>query len=74
MKFSTIDVDNDVSTRICSGPRFGNAGWWYRDCNRCSLNGRFGAGHGDAGLTWDLITLSAPNLRSSRMLVRRLSG
>ena len=74
MKFSTMDVDNDEGNgRRCSGPQFGNAGWWFKDCNQCLLNGRFGVGHGDAGMTWDILTYSSgTNLLSSRMLVRRM--
>ncbi|XP_019644814.1 PREDICTED: microfibril-associated glycoprotein 4-like [Branchiostoma belcheri] len=39
--FSTVDRDNDVhSWRHCSQV-CGHGGWWYRDCGRSFLNGRY---------------------------------
>ena len=74
-KFSTMDVDNDNHGGICSTDFFGNAGWWFNACRSVNLNGRFGAIQSLSGLTWSSITNDAgsrSNLRSSRMLVRRM--
>ena len=69
MKFSTMDVDNDdANNRACSNG-FGNAGWWFKSCQHTNLNGRFGADQ-SGGITWKKI--SDTNLRSSRMLVRKM--
>ena len=32
MKFSTTDVDNDLSSKSCSNKFASGGGWWYRTC------------------------------------------
>ncbi|KAI8498399.1 Fibrinogen- domains (FReDs) [Branchiostoma belcheri] len=55
--FSTVDRDNDVySWRHCSQV-CGHGGWWYRDCGRSFLNGRYLGNCGnscprDQGVVW----------------------
>ena len=71
MKFSTMDVDNDLSPGDCANS-FGNSGWWFKQCGLINLNGRFGPGHGgNSGITCQIIG-DGENLLSSRMLVRRM--
>ena len=41
MKFSTIDQDNDLYTTPCSKTHGGNGGWWYNNCFRECMNGRY---------------------------------
>lgn len=42
MPFSTKDSDNDVSSTHCA--KFYTAGWWYKHCHYCNLNGRYTVG------------------------------
>ncbi|XP_067940764.1 protein scabrous-like [Watersipora subatra] len=42
MSFSTPDVDNDLSSTHCA--QFYTAGWWYKHCQYCNLNGRHTVG------------------------------
>ena len=37
MKFSAMDQDNDISTAHCGD--IYQAGWWFRSCHQCNLNG-----------------------------------
>lgn len=39
MAFSTLDNDNDASSMNC--PFYYEAGWWYKHCQICNLNGRY---------------------------------
>ncbi|XP_028413234.1 fibrinogen gamma chain-like [Dendronephthya gigantea] len=52
MQFSTKDSDNDVHSINCA-MRW-NAGWWYRTCKDCHLNGLYqAAGQSDGrGINW----------------------
>ncbi|ELU05732.1 hypothetical protein CAPTEDRAFT_174629, partial [Capitella teleta] len=42
MPFSTMDLDNDVSSTHCA--KFYTAGWWYKHCHYSNLNGRYTVG------------------------------
>ena len=39
-KFSTKDEDNDDWDK-CSCAKKYNAGWWYKKCSECNLNGEY---------------------------------
>ncbi|XP_070501929.1 protein scabrous isoform X2 [Chironomus tepperi] len=45
MKFSSIDVDLDISHDHCAGEYEG--GWWFSYCSHGNLNGRY-----NSGVTW----------------------
>ena len=68
MAFSTIDNDNDASGMNC--PFFYEAGWWYKHCQICNLNGRY-----NIGFVWfdmnvsDYIQLQASVMKISRTVV-----
>src|SRR6218665_843911 len=38
MKFSTTDVENDLSTDTDCANTKGGGGWWYNACSYCNLN------------------------------------
>ncbi|GFS08385.1 ficolin-1 [Elysia marginata] len=63
LKFSTVDQDNDSSSRHCAQTYDG--GWWYGDCYRANLNGQ--------PLKWYLrSSLYYRTLYSVEMKIRRL--
>ncbi|XP_019632317.1 PREDICTED: microfibril-associated glycoprotein 4-like [Branchiostoma belcheri] len=39
--FSTVDRDNDVASNLDCSQQSGQGGWWYKDCSRSFLNGRY---------------------------------
>ncbi|KAG5678216.1 hypothetical protein PVAND_007908 [Polypedilum vanderplanki] len=49
MKFSSIDVDLDISHDHCAGEYEG--GWWFSYCSHGNLNGRY-----NSGVTWFDVT------------------
>ncbi|XP_052220647.1 protein scabrous-like [Dreissena polymorpha] len=62
--FSTMDNDNDGSSLNCAF--FYEAGWWYKHCQTCNLNGRY-----DLGFLWfNSETSTYIQLRSSVMKIR----
>lgn len=42
MAFSTEDRDQDASSTHCA--LYYTAGWWYKHCHYCNLNGRYNVG------------------------------
>lgn len=65
MAFSTIDNDNDASGMNC--PFYYEAGWWYKHCQICNLNGRY-----DIGFVWFNMNISDYiQLKSSVMKIKR---
>jgi len=52
MKFTTIDVDNDLkSSQNCAVYQaFG--GWWYKACAYANLNGKFGTVSTNGAIYW----------------------
>ena len=40
MQFSTLDSDNDNTSRDCANKYGGHGGWWYNGCFRVVLNGK----------------------------------
>ncbi|XP_062591721.1 fibrinogen C domain-containing protein 1-A-like [Saccostrea cucullata] len=64
MSFSTPEVDNDAASNFdCAS--YLQSGWWYRDCNRCDLNGKYGY-----GVHWSTLTGSTSSLKETRMMIR----
>ena len=66
--FSTYDVDNDVAYENCAVTYQG--GWWYSQCHRANLNGRYNNTQYGVGLNWRTYTGDSTSLTSVRMMVR----
>ncbi|XP_072421602.1 tenascin isoform X3 [Chiloscyllium punctatum] len=48
--FSTRDRDNDVAVTNCALSYKG--AWWYKNCHKVNLNGRYGAKSHSQGVNW----------------------
>ncbi|XP_043575879.1 tenascin isoform X3 [Chiloscyllium plagiosum] len=48
--FSTRDRDNDVAVTNCALSYKG--AWWYKNCHKVNLNGRYGAESHSQGVNW----------------------
>ncbi|XP_072908180.1 tenascin isoform X2 [Hemitrygon akajei] len=48
--FSTRDRDNDVAVTNCALSYKG--AWWYKNCHRVNLNGKYGAESHSQGINW----------------------
>ncbi|XP_067868788.1 tenascin isoform X5 [Heterodontus francisci] len=48
--FSTKDRDNDVAVTNCALSYKG--AWWYKNCHRVNLNGRYGVKSHSQGINW----------------------
>ncbi|CAH1791561.1 unnamed protein product [Owenia fusiformis] len=78
MKFSTTDVDNDLTSISCVN-HFNGGGWWYESCAYARLNGKYspdGIYHQNQdGVTWYQLTHiqvgDKPSLMATTMKLRR---
>ncbi|XP_069793633.1 tenascin-R isoform X1 [Narcine bancroftii] len=50
--FSTKDRDNDVAITNCALSYKG--AWWYKNCHRANLNGKYGENRHSQGINWYL--------------------
>ncbi|XP_062930009.1 tenascin isoform X3 [Mobula hypostoma] len=48
--FSTKDRDNDVAVTNCALSYKG--AWWYKNCHRVNLNGKYGVANHSQGVNW----------------------
>ncbi|OCT82784.1 hypothetical protein XELAEV_18025318mg [Xenopus laevis] len=48
--FSTKDKDNDVAVTNCASSYKG--AWWYKNCHRTNLNGKYGESRHSQGINW----------------------
>ncbi|XP_072096762.1 tenascin isoform X10 [Mobula birostris] len=48
--FSTRDRDNDVAVTNCALSYKG--AWWYKNCHRVNLNGKYGVANHSQGVNW----------------------
>jgi len=68
-QFSTYNDDNDARSDINCAARFGNGGWWYKDCGYVRLNSLWN-GPFFKGMGWT--TLTGPNTAAgSRIMIRK---
>jgi hypothetical protein len=72
MKFTTQDVDNDLSSTNCA--QYRNGAWWFRTCSDSHLNGEYlGGSHGKygEGCNWYSFKGTYYSLKASEMKVGR---
>ncbi|OCT59090.1 hypothetical protein XELAEV_18001578mg [Xenopus laevis] len=70
LPFSTFDKDRDNVTHNCAN--LYKAGFWYRHCHACNLNGRYLKGHNDqyaGGLVWNSWKGHNYSLKQSEMKI-----
>nr|XP_055057751.1 tenascin-R isoform X1 [Misgurnus anguillicaudatus] len=48
--FSTQDKDNDIAVTNCALSYKG--AWWYKNCHRANLNGKYGESRHSQGINW----------------------
>ncbi|XP_035994065.1 tenascin-R isoform X3 [Fundulus heteroclitus] len=48
--FSTKDRDNDIAVTNCASSYKG--AWWYKNCHRANLNGKYGESRHSQGINW----------------------
>ncbi|XP_051554686.1 tenascin-R isoform X2 [Myxocyprinus asiaticus] len=48
--FSTMDKDNDIAVTNCALSYKG--AWWYKNCHRANLNGKYGESRHSQGINW----------------------
>ena len=74
MPFSTYDRDNDPDSRNCADLFEG--AWWFRDCMKSHLNGRYLVGthaHGfQGGIYWRESTGYSYSPKTTVMKIRRI--
>ena len=71
MQFSTKDQDYDNFNLSCA-VQFKGA-WWYNDCHRSNLNGRYLGGRHDSfadGINWYTLTGYHYSLKRAEMKIR----
>ncbi|XP_059161582.1 ficolin-1-like [Physella acuta] len=71
LKFSTYDVDNDLVSYSCATTYHG--AWWFDNCHRTSLNGRWGSTEHGVGLNWYDVTGYTASVDSCEMKIRALN-
>jgi len=69
MKFTTIDVDNDLRSRNCAASeKYG--GWWYKKCADVNLNGLYGNVSSKGAIYWRGWQ-SYKALKTTSMMIKR---
>ncbi len=69
--FSTYDRDNDDGSYRSNCAASWHGAWWYKNCFRSHLNGRYTQGHtGGRGITWFDWKNSWQSLKASTMMIR----
>ncbi len=74
MRFSANDTDNDVHGQHCA-PLY-KGGWWYRDCHKANLNGKYLGGvttEYATGMCWKPWHGYYYSLKTSEMKIRPAS-
>jgi len=70
MKFSTIDVDNDLYDNDQCAANIKRGGWWYNDCAEANLNGRYGSVSAHNGIYWSPWQRYTP-MKTTSMMIKR---
>ncbi|KFB48055.1 AGAP004918-PA-like protein [Anopheles sinensis] len=74
MHFTTLDADNDVWNKNCAVSFTG--AWWYKDCHRSNLNGKYLRGETKefaTGMVWQPFRGYHHSLKTAKMMIRPLN-
>ena len=74
MRFSANGTDNDVYGQHCA--QLYKGGWWYRDCHKANLNGKYLGGvttEYATGMCWQPWRGYHYSLKTSEMKIRPAS-
>jgi hypothetical protein len=71
MRFSTIDVDNDLRSGVHCAARDKFGGWWYRSCASVNLNGLYGTVSSFGGAIYWLGWQGYIPKKTTSMMVKR---
>ena len=70
MKFSTIDVDNDMWNGNSCAANVSRGGWWYVNCGVTNLNGVYGTLSVPSAIYWGPWAFNTPMKKTSMMIKR----
>ncbi|XP_063418639.1 angiopoietin-related protein 7-like isoform X2 [Mytilus trossulus] len=71
MPFSTYDRDNDKSAHNCAAYSDIKGAWWYNNCWRSNLNGKYFNSHSLAGIRYHAWRGYYVTLKKSSMMIKR---
>ena len=70
MKFSAIDVDNDLWNGVHCAAQKKFGGWWYKHCAIANLNGVYGNVNSKNGIYWSPWQTYEP-MKTTSMMIKR---
>lgn len=70
MPFSTYDRDNDRSSLNCAAHNTLKGAWWYNNCWRSSLNGKYSRTASTGGIRY-MDWTSSETLKKSSMMIKK---
>jgi len=70
MKFTTIDVDNDLWSGVHCAADEKLGGWWYNACADVNLNGLYGNVSSQGAIYWLDWQIYTP-MKTTSMMIKR---
>ena len=70
MKFSAIDVDNDLWSGVHCAAQKKLGGWWYKHCTQSNPNGLYGHVNSKKGIYW-LASPPYEPMKTTSMMIKR---